>query len=262
MREQHTPIDIDGDGVSDSGKQMDLNGDGIIEMGEENYYETDPNEYTYFVDVFMVVDEEYKLLLWRPWNQDRWTDISTGAINKAGEYFLSTYQVKLNISQINSNWDSDDAQLNSNYLLDEVVEETDWIGSKNGINNHNSDIIVAFTGQDAYLNPYIFNRSYGVAFPSSAATITKIPPPTIGMEKLETDNLVQHEISHLFGAHDHDDSRFCIMDKTSPSWDKLGNVFGNIWTTHEWDEECYNIIELNKFEVSMFKEGGDYNIAN
>ena len=43
-----TPVDIDDDCVINSGKTMDLNGDGIIEMGKENYYDTPPDEVTYF----------------------------------------------------------------------------------------------------------------------------------------------------------------------------------------------------------------------
>ena len=56
----------------------------------------------------MVVDEEYKDILWALWNPDRWKDISIGAINDASNHFLSVFQVKLNISQIDDNWDSDD----------------------------------------------------------------------------------------------------------------------------------------------------------
>ena len=67
-----TPIDIDGDGVSDSGKTMDLNGDGIIEMGEENYYETPPGEVTYFLDIFAVADQEYRDYYSRWWNDDNY----------------------------------------------------------------------------------------------------------------------------------------------------------------------------------------------
>ena len=258
-----TPIDIDGDGVIDSGKQIDLNGDGIIEMGEENYYETDPNEYTYIVDVFVVVDEEYKLLMWRPGNTDRWKDISTGAINKASEYFLSTYQVKLNISQIDDSWDSDDTEVDSNILLKEVEYEMKWIGSDKGTDNHNSDILVAFTGQNPYLDSKLFGDYLGRAHPQNATCINRIPP-SIGFERSLSVNLVQHEISHLFGTHDHDDDRYCIMDKTYPWPMGDGRIIGmgNIWTTHEWGSECLNITELNKLEVSHFKEGGDYNIIN
>ena len=254
----NTPVDIDGDGVIDSGKTMDLNGDGIIEMGEENYYETPPDEYTYFVDVFMVVDEEYKEELWTDWNPDRWKDISTGAINGASEHFLSTFQVKLNIIEIDDSWDSDDDRKYSSKLLDEVETETNWIGRPGGTDNYNSDILVAFTGQDPYLESK-FNGDYlGIASSRHAAAINRIPP----VPGLLSDNLVQHEISHLFGAHDYYDGRSSIMDKSKPwpIWDK--SRWGFIWTTHKWDDDSINIIESNKLEVSLFSEGGDYDIRN
>ncbi|MCX9014811.1 MAG: hypothetical protein OIN89_08480 [Candidatus Methanoperedens sp.] len=193
----NTPIDIDGDGVIDSGKTVDLNGDGIIEMGEENYYETPPDEYTYFVDVFMVVDEEYKEELWTVWNPDRWKDISTDAINDAGKYFLSTYQVKLNISQIDDSWDSDDAKKSSGELLSEVMIETNWIGRSGGTDNHNSDILVAFTGQDPGMLSKYYGDYLGIARGHDAAELNRIPP----YPDLLSSNLVQHEVSHLFGAN-------------------------------------------------------------
>ncbi|MCX9014819.1 MAG: hypothetical protein OIN89_08520 [Candidatus Methanoperedens sp.] len=197
----NTPIDIDGDGVIDSGKTVDINGDGIIELGEENYYETPPGEYTYFVDVFMVVDEEYKDNLRTIWNPDRWKDISTGAINEASDYFLSTFQVKLNISEIDDSWDSEDSKKYTSKLLEEVEIEKNWIGLDTGTDNHNSDILVAFTGQDPYLDSKLYGDYLGIADDRYAATITRIPP----YPNLLSGNLVQHEVSHLFGANDYHD---------------------------------------------------------
>ena len=52
------------------------------------------------------------------------------------------------------------------------------------------------------------------------------------------------------------------MDKTWPWPVGDGHILGNIWTTHEWDDECFNIIESNKTEVSLYMEGGDYDIKN
>ncbi|MDW7775199.1 MAG: hypothetical protein SCH39_02545 [Methanosarcinales archaeon] len=255
----------------DSGKQIDLNGDGIIEMGEENYYTTDPNEYTYIVDVFVVVDEEYKeyynlAQFSYPWQNDRWKDITKDSIDEAGNYFLNTYQIKLNISHIDGNWDSDDGELGCYQLLKEVMDEKDWIGTKYGTDNYNSDILLAFTGQDKF-HPYMFNRSFGMAFDYDAAAIVKIPS-IYSNTKWEIEdpivNLIQHEVSHLFGAPDHYDDRFCVMDKTWP-WPIGEGVLigmGNLWTTHMWDDECYDIIESNKSEVALFKDGGEYDINN
>ncbi|MDW7775206.1 MAG: hypothetical protein SCH39_02580 [Methanosarcinales archaeon] len=203
----------------------------------------------------MVVDEDFKLYYARWWNSDLWKDISVDSINEAGEYFLNTYNVKLNISQIDDGWNSENDQRKIDFLLEEVEAETKWIGSKNGTDNHNSDILVAFTGQDSQLLSKLFGDYVGIAHPSSSSVINRIPPSDFS-------NLVQHEISHLFGAPDHNDSRFCIMDKTWPWPLGDGQIEGNIWTTHEWDYECFNIIESNKSEVSQYSEGGDYNINN
>lgn len=225
-------------------------------MGEGWVVGDATGEYTYFVDVFMVVDEEYKDNLRTTRNPDRWKEISTGAINEASEHFLSTFQVKLNISEIDDSWDSDDDKKSSTKLLEEVEAETNWIGSDSGNDNYNSDILVAFTRQDPYLDSKLFGDYLGRAFSWDAAAINRIPPSPSYL----SGNLVQHEISHLFGANDYYDGRSSIMDKSWPwpIWDE--SRWGFIWTTHKWDDESYNIIESNKLEVSLFSEGGDYEV--
>ena len=136
-------------------------------------------------------------------------------------------------------------------MLEEVEYETNWIGADNGTDNHNSDILVAFTGQDPYLISELYNTSMGISHPASASCINRIPPPSTH-ESLKSGYLVQHEISHLFGTDNHYDGGECIMDKT------LGSA---IFTTHEWDNKCFNIIESNKSEVSLFMERNDYDIT-
>ena len=141
-------------------------------------------------------------------------------------------------------------------MLEEVEIETNWIGLDQGTDNHNSDILVAFTGQDPYLNSKLFGDYLGIAFSLDAATINRMPP----YPGYLSGNLVQHEVSHLFGANDYHDGRSSIMDKSWPwpIWDE--SRWGFIWTTHKWDDESFNIIQSNKLEVSLFSEGGDYEV--
>ena len=84
--------------------------------------------------------------------------------------------------------------------------------------------------------------------------------------------MVQHEVSHIFGAYDYgkqykhqidpiSNNRLAnivgVMDKTKPFDDLDGfynDPFGNIWFSHEWNPESVNIIEINKIN----KSGGVY----
>ena len=131
-------------------------------------------------------------------------------------------------------------------MLDEVEDETNWIGFPWGTDNRNSDILVAFTGQDPGLDSKLYGDYLGRGRSREAAAINRIPL----FESLLSDNLVQHEISHLFGAHDYYDGRFSIMDKSKPwpIWDK--SRWGFIWTTKKWDDESINIIESSQIAVA------------
>ena len=126
----HTPIDIDGDGVSDSGKTMDLNGDGIIEMGEENYYETPPDEYTYFLDIFAVADQEYRDYYSRWWDNENYNNWMNFSLDGTNMYFMEEFEVKLKVVEISEDiWESDDAipkdQLS--VLLSDAIDDFYWV---------------------------------------------------------------------------------------------------------------------------------------
>ncbi|MCL7414407.1 MAG: hypothetical protein M8353_12495, partial [ANME-2 cluster archaeon] len=122
-------LDIDNDGVIDSGKQIDLNGDGYIEMGEENYYETSPNNVTYFLDIFAVADQEFRNHYWLPWNTDRYKDKIYSGVDGASVYFMEEFSIKLKVVEISDDvWDSsnaDDVHLIYE-LLEDVNNEYSW----------------------------------------------------------------------------------------------------------------------------------------
>lgn len=88
--------------------------------------------------------------------------------------------------------------------------------------------------------------------------------------------MIQHEVRHLFGAHDYGlgknyhkqdnvtgkrlASIHSVMDKTSPKedfWNFIKDYDGNIWTCNEWNEESILIMNRNKVDVT----NGSYKIT-
>jgi hypothetical protein len=279
-----TPIDIDGDGVSDSGKTVDLNGDGIIEMGEENYYETPPGEVTYFLDIFAVADQEYRDYYNRWWDKDNYKNWINRSVDGASVYFMDEFDIKLKVVEISEDvWNSDDAlDTHDIYrLLEDGMTEYHWINDKKGM-----DTLMAFTGKDPnyegvaskvnktvvvqipeisdpQINSYVVGIKLLGKWPNIPDDITNY-----GVQYYWDSYLIQHEVSHVFGAHDYgpypkrekDEITgdklariYSIMDKTKPSEDFDGfydEHWGNIYFTHKWNPESIQIINSSKIDMT------------
>ncbi|MDW7775203.1 MAG: M12 family metallo-peptidase [Methanosarcinales archaeon] len=262
----------------DSGKQMDLNRDGIIEMGEENYYETSPNDVTYFLDIFAVADQDY-VDYYDRFVEGNYKRIIQNSVNGADEYFMKQFDIKLKVVEIWHDWNSDDAKDTQRmiYLLDDAKKEYNWESNK-----RNTDALIAFTGKDpdyeGMADPNPSNLSVAVQIP-------ELSDPRV-LEFNEyfkyfgiynawvqyewNQRLIQHEVSHLFGAYDyglenpnyHQQDNITgirlarihsIMDKTRYSEDKEGfkaDKTGNIWLCNEWNEESILIMNFNKASIT------------
>lgn len=276
-------VDTNKDGVADYG-EMDLNGDGIIEMGEENYYETPPNEVTYFLDIFAVADREYRDYYKKSWDADYYKKWINYSVDKASVYFMRNFSIKLKVVEISKDvWNSDDALPNDQLvaLLKDAIDDFHWENNK-----RNADALLAFTGKDPDYEGIAFPDAVGVQIPELSDPrvlgfwepleyLTKYDPrirfvldPSVQL--LWTPRLVQHEVSHLFGAYDYGlenpnyhtqdnvtGERLAripgIMDKTKPTedWDGfIADPTGNIFFSNEWNLESILIINANKTYVT------------
>ena len=144
---------------------MDLNGDGIIEMGEENYYETPPDEVTYFLDIFAVADQEYRDHYSRWWDKDNYKNWINRSVDGASVYFMDEFDIKLKVVEISEDiWNSDDAIDPSDIfdLLDDAEFEYSWANNMKGM-----DTLIAFTGKDPYIEGGAnkHNKSIAVQIP-------------------------------------------------------------------------------------------------
>lgn len=266
-----------------------MDGDGIIEMGEENYYETPPTETTYFLDIFAVADQEYRDYYSRWWDDDNYKDWIHYSVDGASLYFMEEFDVKLKVVEISEDvWNSDDADDPSSIfaLRKDADVEYNWGNNKKGM-----DTLIAFTGKDPYiegvtnrlnksivvqipeiddpqLNPYVTTLKNVGFWPE------KIPDDIVnfGVQFYWDSYLIQHEVSHIFEAHDYGPSPYReedpishnrlaringVMDKTEPSDDPDGfndDRLGNIWFSHEWNPESVQIINSNK----LIKTNGPY----
>jgi len=240
---------------------MDLNGDGIIEMGEENYYETPPNDVTYFLDIFAVADQEYRDYYKLPWDSDSYKYVINFGVDGASVYFMEEFNVKLKVIEISDVvWNSDDAKNSYDIfiLLDDVMNEFKWKNNKKGM-----DTLIAFTGKDPYIEggadhlnksiaiqipeiddpeiyPYVSLLKNLNIWPSSIPNDIFYPGDIIinyGIQYHWDSYLIQHEVSHIFEAYDyglryqHKEDPISnntlaringIMDKTTPLEDLDG----------------------------------------
>jgi len=172
----------------------------------------------------------------------------------AGCLFDLQFDIKFTIGSYVS-WDSYDDPETSLEMLEEVVRETGFVsGAKHGgVTCH---VLVAFTDQD-------IPNAYGRANSSIGAVIVQEFYTWSGGQ--HTDNILQHELSHLYKAKHHDvEGMDCVMNTARYS---LGFpdyiVVPHAVMTNNWCSQCINKIEGNR-EIwggpySIMGSGGGWN---
>jgi hypothetical protein len=132
-------------------------------------------------------------------------------------------------------YDSDDSLTDAYARFDEATLEVQ--------SNHSFNILVAFTGQSLMHRGY---RVWGVANQSDAAVLVRHYYP-FGVGQA-TDEILQHEVSHLYGAPDHyKEGLNCVMN-VYPYWIGFPYYYYVVTavTTQAWCDGCKNIIRSNR----------------
>lgn len=146
-------------------------------------------------------------------------------------------------------WDSDDAINNINDLLDECIRET---GYRKGMtyNGQTIDILVIFSDQETH-------DAWGIADKVLQAVL--VYETYYILSNLQaTDNILQHELSHLYGCLDEKrEDLNCIMN----NYRVRINLFDWVpqaFTTERWCSSCINIISNNRaiFGKEISEGGG------
>lgn len=154
--------------------------------------------------------------------------------------FGDTFQIMFGIISYVS-WDSNDSINNIGDLLLECINETSFYSGMT-YNTMQIDILIAFSDQAIIRNGII---EYGAAHPLSGAVIVIETYLYFSFGQC-TDNILQHELSHLYGAPDHSLPNLdCIMNLYSVDAGLDGSR-PYLFTTENWCSDCITIINENK----------------
>lgn len=136
-------------------------------------------------------------------------------------------------------WDSDDNPANKDVMMDEVIEETNFETGM-GVRFYEVDVLIAFTDQEIPHNTYCWGYSDSEL---GVVLVRHSYPNGVGQA---TDNVLQHELSHLYGALEEGaEGLDCVMN-AFPYY--LPFPWGSVptaLTTTNWCEGCTATISAN-----------------
>lgn len=140
-------------------------------------------------------------------------------------------------------WDSADDPESYNEMMDEVLAETNF-------NNQGYKwVLIAFTGQGIPGAWGVCDWAYGAVLVEHAYL------NGVGQA---TDNILQHELSHLYDAPDHDEADLdCVMNNYDywigfPWYYKVPTAL----VTANWCDDCKTVINENNDWWGSWQEGG------
>jgi hypothetical protein len=134
-------------------------------------------------------------------------------------------------------WVSNNSETDPERMLDEAIAETGFVSGMY-VGSDRIDVLVAFTDQQIH-------GAYGIADPSGAVLVQETYPDGVGQA---TENVLQHELSHLYGAqHHYEDGLMCTMN-TYPYWIDFPYCYHvpTALVTNCWCSDCTNIIVSNR----------------
>ena len=149
-----------------------------------------------------------------------------------------------------TSWDSDDGISHPVLRLNEAIEETGFESDLTTVNGYRCDILVAFTDQPIY-------GSWGIANDTLGAVLVKHFTTFWGGNHI--DNILQHEISHLYGCEHHvEEDLDCVMNiyPAYLDWPDWINVAEGMLTDN-WCDICTATIMSNReLWGHVFRGGG------
>jgi hypothetical protein len=199
------------------------------------------------VNVLVVCDEEFRSRTYEaPWFKTLdWKDYVMNVIERADDRLNDVFNIDINIVQV-STWESDNSKSGEDLLLD-AIHKTGFVASKTVINGQVIHVLIAWTGQ--YLG-----------FTAGAYVVKRAIIMTANAYWAD-DNILRHEISHLFGASDHKDANDpdyfedCIMSYrfvhveywVEDNWIwYIGNDVVLAALSDNWCTHCQNMIFWKK----------------
>jgi len=227
-----------GDGVNTTNPYTDINSTPL----DERYLAEGSRP----LNVLIFADEEEQVCSrmfnsWGEWYLLDWENYAVWQIERGDEALVAEFGIDIRVRGVLT-WDSDD---NKEYFYDLLYEF--WYENahylRNEYNGIEIDAIIGITAQSTVDN------LAGLAYPDHTVVLLR------WQAYWADDNLVQHEVSHLFYADDHYEG-WCIM----ADWEQLlfwieeegiihilGGVYVSVtYRTHEYCSDCYNTINNHK----------------
>ena len=198
---------------------------------------------TVYVDLWVAYDEEFQSTA----QSFYWYSPQTLAhiiIDSAFYHFFSVFDIDYRISYY-CFWDSDDSVTDYSIMLDESMDETGWLsGIHVGV-----EFFVAFSDQE-------IPGWYGISDPIiGAVLVMETYKAGVGQA---TDNVLQHELSHLYGAQDEDvQDLMCVMNQY-PYWIGFPYYYHvpTALVTNSWCDDCTELISSHREDWNSGGGGG------
>jgi len=149
---------------------------------------------------------------------------------------FSQFDIRFYITSYVS-WDSNDNPANEDVMMNESISETNFETGME-IGYYEIDVLIAFTGQDI---PNVLGYSDSAL---GVVLVEHAYPDGVGQA---TDNILQHELSHLYGAlEDNVEGLNCVMNRHLCY---IGFPWGWVptaLTTTNWCSNCVETINSNR----------------
>jgi hypothetical protein len=218
-------------------------------MSELDDYEGDKPVYV------LVFGDEEERDVWR--SSYSWKDWASLQIERGDEALVANFDIDLRILGF-LEWDSDDSKTSMYTLWDELAEETgtylgQWYNGEHWQNYVDAIIGITFQSTPADSLP-VLGLSPWPEYLDQGKTFILLKWPNTYWED---DNLVQHEVSHLFYADDHlkNDPTCCVMATHTHYLNFIGEdgylfvVFRDVlcaFISYDWCTSCDNVINAYK----------------
>ena len=148
-------------------------------------------------------------------------------------------------------WDSDDNPANKDVMMDEAIEET-YFTTGMTIGSREIDLLIAFTNQEI---PYPGGYCYG--YSDSELGVVLVRHAYIDFIGQATDNVLQHELSHLYGAPEEGIAGLdCVMNAFPYDLPFPWGSVPTALTTTNWCEGCLATIGANVDNWGRLGSGG------
>jgi len=201
------------------------------------------------VNVLVAYDEEWESTAFWSYGYDAKT-LAHIIISCTSDIFYTTFGIDF-CPICYTFWDSYDYPASKDVMMDEAIAETDFTTGMR-IGYYEIDVLIAFTNQEI---PYPGGYCYGYSDSELGVVLVRHSYPNgVGQA---TDNVLQHELSHLYGAPEEGIAGLdCVMNAFPYDLPFPWGSVPTALTTTNWCEGCLATIGANVDNWGRLGSGG------